>query len=187
MSIEYVVLIIIAVLAVILIAMYNGLVRFRNRAKEAWADIDVQLKRRYNLIPNLIETVKGYAGHEKQVFENVTKARTKALDAEEKGSPEEIKKAENQLEGTLKTLFAVAENYPNLKANANFLELQRELSDTENKIQAARRFYNTVVRDLNTKIESFPYNLMAKTFNFKEREYFEIGEEEERAVPKVKL
>jgi len=184
MSTFWIVLIVIIFLVVL---AYNSLIRKSQRVKEAWADIDVQLKRRYNLIPNLIETVKGYAGHEKQVFENVTKARTKALDAEEKGSPEEIKKAENQLEGTLKTLFAVAENYPNLKANANFLELQRELSDTENKIQAARRFYNTVVRDLNTKIESFPYNLMAKTFNFKEREYFEIGEEEERAVPKVKL
>ncbi len=185
MSVEYIILIIVAVLLLFFIAVYNGLIRRRNRSEEAWSDIDVQLKRRYNLIPNLIETVKGYARHEKKVFTDVTEARNRALNAEEKGNPEDVKKAENQLEGALKSLFAVAESYPDLKANANFLDLQRELSDTENKIQAARRFYNTTVRDLNTRIESFPYNLIAGMFNFKEKEYFEIGEEKERAVPQV--
>jgi LemA protein len=177
----------IVILVIIIIAIYNTLVRLKNRTEESWSDIDVQLKRRYNLIPNLIETVKGYADHEKQVFTDVTEARNNALNAEEKGNPEEIKKAENQLEGTLKSLFAVAENYPDLKANANFMELQRELSDTENKIQAARRFYNTTVRELNTKVESFPYNLFASLFSFKKREYFEINEGGERAVPDVKF
>lgn len=177
----------IVILVIIVIAIYNTLVRLKNRTEESWSDIDVQLKRRYNLIPNLIETVKGYADHEKQVFTDVTEARNNALNAEEKGNPEEIKKAENQLEGTLKSLFAVAENYPDLKANANFMELQRELSDTENKIQAARRFYNTTVRELNTKVESFPYNLFASIFKFNKREYFEISEGGERAVPEVKF
>jgi LemA protein len=185
MPTEYILLIIVAILALVLIAIYNTLVRLRNRTEEAWSDIDVQLKRRYNLIPNLIETVKGYASHEKKVFTDVTEARNNALSAEEKKNPKEIKEAENQLEGALKTLFAVAENYPDLKANANFLDLQRELSDTENKIQAARRFYNTTVRELNTKIELFPYNTIAGMFNFKNKNYFEIGEEDERAVPSV--
>ncbi len=181
----YIILIIIGAIFLAVAGMYNLLVRLRNRTQEAWSDIDVQLKRRYNLIPNLIETVKEYAEHEKEVFTKVTKARNQALNAEEDGNPDKVRKAENNLEGALKSLFAVAESYPDLKANANFMELQRELADTENKIQAARRFYNTTIRELNTKIESFPYNLFANTFNFKKGEYFEISEEQERAVPKV--
>ncbi len=162
-----------------LIAVYNRLVTLKNRAKEAWSDIDVQLKRRYDLIPNLVETVKGYAAHEKEVFEKVTEARAKAISAQglaEKGQ------AENMLSGTLKSLFAVAESYPELKANQNFLELQRELTDTEDKIQAARRFYNGNVRDLNTQIETFPTNVMAGAFGFQKMEFFEIGEAEKEPV-----
>lgn len=166
------ILLITAVLIVLWVVLaYNRLITLRNRTKEAWSDIDVQLKRRYNLIPNLVETVKGYAAHEKGVFEKVTQARTQAMGAQtikEKG------KAENFLSSTLKSLFAVSENYPDLKASVNFLELQRELRDTEDKIQAARRFYNTNVRDLNIKIESFPANIIAKTFNFKLMEFFEV-------------
>ena len=167
-----------------LIGVYNGLIRIRNRTREAWSDIDVQLKRRYNLIPNLVEAVKGYAKHERELFENVTKARTQAMQA---GTPEEKGKAENVLSGTLKTLFAVSENYPNLKANENFAKLQDELSDTENKIQAARRFYNGNVRDFNTKIEVFPNNLVAGTMKFKKFEFFEIEEDAERANVKVEF
>jgi len=157
-------------------------VAFKNRTKEAWADIDVQLKRRYDLIPNLMETVKGYAAHEKQVLENVTAARSAAMDAK---TPEEKIEKENALSQTLKSLFAVAENYPDLKASANFLELQRELSDTENKIQAARRFYNGNVRDFNIAIESFPSNVVAAIFGFKQMKLFEIAAEAEREAPKV--
>ena len=173
-------IIILAVIAVVvlwLIADYNGLVKLKNRAKEAWSDIDVQLKRRYDLIPNLVETVKGYATHESQLFEKVTQARANAMSAQ--GAKEKAG-AENMLSDTLKSLFAVAENYPDLKASVNFLELQRELSDTENKIQAARRFYNTNVRDLNIKIESFPTNMIAGMFGFKQVELFEaVGAEKE--------
>ena len=182
MNILYIILAVVVLIILWVIFTYNGLIRHRNRTKEAWADIDVQLKRRYNLIPNLVETVKGYATHEKGVFEKVTEARTRAMGAktlEEKG------KAENILTGTLKTLFAVSENYPQLKASANFLELQRELRDTEDKIQAARRFYNTNARDFNIKIESFPPNIIAKTFNFKKAELFELTAIEERKTPKV--
>lgn len=160
------------------IAAYNRFVRLVQRAKEAWADIDVQLKRRYDLIPNLVETVKGYATHEREAFENVTNARARAMNA---GGIEERGAAENMLSGALKSLFAVAEAYPDLKANQNFLELQRELSDTENKIQAARRFYNTNVRDLNTAIESFPSNIIASQFRFEPKEFFELGEGDEAA------
>ncbi len=166
------------------IAIYNGFVRLVNRVKEAWADIDVQLKRRYDLIPNLVETVKGYAAHEKTAFENVTKARAMALGAQ---SLEEKGKAENMLTGALKSIFAIAEAYPQLKANENFLELQRELSDTENKIQAARRFYNTNVRDLNIKIDSFPSNIVARMFNFQKQEFFELEQEEAKDPVKVKF
>jgi len=171
-----------AVLAFFVIGGYNSLVTLRNRAKEAWADIDVQLKRRYDLIPNLMETVKGYAAHEKQVFENVTAARAAAMGAT---TTEDKIAKENALSQTLKSLFAVAENYPDLKASANFIELQRELTDTEDKIQAARRFYNGNVRDLNTKIEVFPSNIVASIFGFKQMALFEIANEAERAVPKV--
>ena len=167
-------LIALAVLLVVwLVLMYNGFVTLINRTKEAWADIDVQLKRRYDLIPNLVNTVKGYATHESSAFENVTKARTAAMGA---GSLAEKGQAENMLTGALKSIFAIAEAYPDLKANTNFLELQRELSDTENKIQAARRFYNTNVRDLNTSIESFPNNLIANAFHFSKMEFFELDE-----------
>ncbi|OGZ27464.1 MAG: hypothetical protein A2365_03265 [Candidatus Nealsonbacteria bacterium RIFOXYB1_FULL_40_15] len=163
---------------------FNRLVSLRNRTKEAWSDIDVQLKRRYNLIPNLVETVKGYAGFEKEVFQKVTEARTRAMGA---SNVKEHAQAENQLTGALKTLFAVAENYPDLKASANFLELQRELRDTEDKILSARRFYNGNVRDLNTKIESFPDSAVAGMFNFKKMEFFELEDESARAVPQVKF
>lgn len=164
--------------------IYNGLVRLSNRAKEAWSDIDVQLKRRYNLIPNLVETVRGYAIHEREVFEKVTEARSRAMgakDVKEKGE------AENFLSQTLKSLFAVSESYPDLKASQNFLELQRELRDTEDKVQAARRFYNGNVRDLNIKIESFPANLIVSFLGFKKMELFELLEPEKRETPKVKF
>ena len=179
-----VVLVILAVVFLWAIGLYNGLVKLKNRAKEAWADIDVQLKRRYNLIPNLVETVKGYATHEREVFEKVTEARTRAMGAQ---SVKEKQEAENILSGTLKTLFAVSEGYPELKASQNFLELQRELRDTEDKVQAARRFYNTNVRDLNIKLESFPANLIVSMLGFKKMDLFELIAAEERAVPKVKF
>ncbi|MFA6077857.1 MAG: LemA family protein [Candidatus Paceibacterota bacterium] len=168
--------IILAVVAVVVawvIFAYNSFVSLVNRTKEAWSDIDVQLKRRYDLIPNLIETVKGYASHESGVFEKVTKARSQAMQA---GTPAEHTASENMLSGALKSLFAVSEAYPDLKANQNFLSLQAELSDTENKIQAARRFYNTNVRDLNTGIESFPGNVIAGIFKFEKQEFFELDE-----------
>ncbi|MBM3281660.1 MAG: LemA family protein [Candidatus Harrisonbacteria bacterium] len=164
------------------IAIYNNLVKMVNRAKEAWADIDVQLKRRYDLVPNLVETVKGYAKHEREVLEAVIEARAKAMGA--KGIKER-EEAEAGLTGTLKSLFALSENYPTLKANENFLELQRELSDTENKIQSARRFYNTNVRDLSIAIESFPSNVVASSFGFEKMEMFEIENLPEREVVKV--
>jgi LemA protein len=182
--ISWIILAIIVVAILWIIAAFNGLVTLKNRAKEAWADIDVQLKRRYDLIPNLVETVKGYATHERELFERVTQARTAAMGAtglKAKGD------AENALSGTLKSLFAVAENYPDLKASTNFLELQRELTDTEDKIQAARRFYNTNVRDLNIKIESFPANLIAGSFGFKEMELFQTANEAEQQPITVKF
>jgi len=179
---------IIAVVAIYVIYAYNNFVKLTQRAKEAWADIDVQLKRRYDLIPNLIETVKGYAAHESGVFEAVTKARVSAMSAEQSGSPEQIAKSENMLSGTLKSLFAVAESYPDLKANTNFLELQRELSDTENKIQAARRFYNNNVKHLSIKLETFPSNIVGKLFGFKGEKFFDLeGAPEERENVKVKF
>lgn len=163
---------------------YNGFVRLVNRTKESWADIDVQLKRRYDLIPNLVNTVKGYATHESTAFEKVTEARSRAMGA---GSLQDKGQAENMLTGALKSLFAIAEAYPDLKANQNFLELQRELSDTENKIQAARRFYNTNVRDLNTAIESFPGNVIAGMFNFAKMEFFDLDPSEEAARKPVEV
>ena len=161
------------------IMAFNGLVLLKNRTKEALSDIDVQTKRRYDLIPNLVETVKGYATHEKTVFENVTKARANAMNAQGTAQKEQ---AENALSGTLKSLFAVAENYPDLKASTNFLDLQNELTDTEDKIQAARRFYNGNVRDLNTKIESFPANIIASSFGFKEMDLFQSVDAEKQPV-----
>jgi len=187
MSLFAAISVIVAVIVLWLIFTYNRLVLLLNRAKEAWADIDVQLKRRYDLIPNLVETVRGYATHEKEVFENVTKARAAAMTAGQSGDPKEIGKAENFLAGTLKTLFALAENYPNLRAAENFLELQKELSDTENKIQAARRFYNGNVRDLNVKIESFPTKIIANLFRFKKMDFFETEEALAREPVKVQF
>jgi len=183
-TVFWIILGIIAVVLGWLIATYNGFIRLINRAKEAWSDIDVQLKRRYDLIPNLVETVRGYAGHERIVFEKVTEARTRAMNAQTIGEHGE---AENMLAGALKSLFAVSENYPQLRANENFLELQRELSDTENKIQAARRFYNTNVRDLNIKIDSFPANIVARNFNFQKQEFFELEQEEAKEPVEVKF
>lgn len=171
-----IILIIIGVLVVLTIAvvvMYNALVTLRVRVEEAWSDITVQLKRRADLIPNLIETVKGYAAHEKQVFQDVTEARSAVVNATAQG-PEATAKAENMFEGALKSLFAVAEAYPDLKANQNFMQLQQELVDTEDKIQASRRFYNGGVRDLNTKIETFPSNIIAGIFKFTKKEFFEV-------------
>lgn len=166
-----------------LVGTFNALVKLRNRTQEAWSDIDVQLKRRYDLIPNLVNTVKGYAKHEQEVFENVTKARTAAMAAEQAGDVAGSAQAENMLAGALKSLFAVAENYPDLKANQNFLQLQTELADTENKIQAARRFYNGNVRDYNTKQEVFPSNIVAALFaGFKKEEFFEIEEAQRENV-----
>jgi LemA protein len=179
-----VVIVIVVVLALVFIGVYNSLIRLRNRVDEAWSDIDVQLKRRSNLIPNLVETVKGYAAHEKEVFQKVTEARSAIMKAE---TPKQAAEADNMLTGALKSLFAVAENYPDLKANENFLQLQRDLTDTEDKIQAARRFYNGNVRDFNTKLQVFPNNLIAGMFNFKAREFYEIEEEAERKVPEVKF
>ncbi|OGN27095.1 MAG: hypothetical protein A2941_00135 [Candidatus Yanofskybacteria bacterium RIFCSPLOWO2_01_FULL_49_17] len=170
---------VVAVLVLWFIAVFNGLVRGRNRVKEAWSDIDVQLKRRYDLIPNLVETVKGYAAHEKDVLEKVIRARASAMSAtghEAKGQ------AENMLTGALKSLFALSEAYPTLKANENFAKLQDELSDTENKIQASRRFYNTNVMDYNTKIEVSPSNIVAGMMNFKKEEFFQMNEAEREPI-----
>ncbi len=184
MNIIYVILIVIVVIIFWAIAVFNRFVSLVNRAKEAWSDIDVQLKRRYNLIPNLVETVKGYATHERELFEKVTEARTRAMGAQ---TMEEHSKTENMLSSTLKSLFAVSENYPQLKASENFLELQRELRDTEDKIQAARRFYNGNVRDLNIKTESFPARIIASLFNFKKMDLFEIEEPAARESVKVEF
>ena len=184
MTIIYIILAVLVFILLWFIFIYNRLVTLKNRVKEAWADIEVQLKRRYNLIPNLVETVKGYATHEKEVFEKVTEARARAISA---GSLKEKAAAENMLSDTLKSLFAVAENYPQLKANENFLSLQKDLTDTEDKIQAARRFYNGNVRDFNIALEKFPNNVVASMFHFKPAEFFEIEEETQRAVPKVQF
>lgn len=178
---------VVVLLVIFVWATYNGLVTLRIRVDEAWSDITVQLKRRADLIPNLVETVKGYAKHEKGVFEEVTKARAGMLDAANKG-PKEAAAAENMFEQTLKSLFAVAEAYPDLKASQNFSELQAELTDTEDKIQASRRFYNGGVRDLNTKIQVFPNNMIAGMFGFKDREFFEVEDREAIDKPvEVKL
>lgn len=177
-----------AIVAILIwiVVIYNGLVTLKNRTDEAWATIDVQLKRRYDLIPNLVETVKGYAAHERQLFEKVTEARAKAISA---GAVAEKGAAENMLTGALRSLFAVAENYPDLKASTNFLELQRELTDTEDKIQAARRFYNANVRDFNIKIEVFPDMYVAQMLAYKKRDFFEIEEAkpEQREPVQVKF
>jgi len=181
----YVVLGVIAFLAVYTVFVYNGLVRLKNRVAEAWSDIDVQLKRRYDLIPNLIETVKGYAKHESGTFQKVTEARTMAMQAQKSGDAKAQGEAENMLSGTLKSIFALSENYPDLKANQNFIELQNELSDTENKIQASRRFYNGNVKDFNTKIQMFPANIIANMLGFKDKDFFEIEDTKEKENVKV--
>jgi len=167
------------VIAFVLIGMYNTLVQLRVRCDSAWSDIDVQLKRRHDLIPNLVETVKGYAAHEKGTFENIAKFRSMAMQA---SAPADKAVAENQLTGALKSLFAVAENYPELKANEEFMQLQNSLSQTEDTIQNARRYYNAVVRDLNTKIQVFPTNILAGMFGFQVRQFFEVAEADKEPV-----
>lgn len=175
-----VIAVVVVVLVLILAAMYNGLVRLNQQATEAWSDITVQLKRRADLIPNLVNTVKGYAAHEKTIFEDVTNARAKTLSAQ---TPGDAAKAEGDFQKTMKSLFAVAENYPDLKASQNFQELQAELTDTEDKIQASRRFYNGVVRDFNSKRKTFPTNIFAGMLGFKQdKEFFEVDEAEAAAV-----
>lgn len=176
--------IVVILLAIWIVGMFNGLVVLKNRVAEAGSDIDVQLKRRHDLIPNLINTVQGYATHERELFEKVTLARTAAMGAVA-GPKAARAEAENQLTSTLKSLFAVAENYPDLKANANFLALQEELSDTENKIMSSRRFYNANVKDFNTRQEIFPTSVIAKSFGFKKSDLFELADMIEREVPKV--
>jgi len=178
----YIILAIVIVIVIYAIAIYNGLVMLRNKVDNGWAQIDTQLQRRYDLIPNLVETVKGYAKHESEVFDRVTKARAGMANA---GSVAEKADADNVLTGTLKSLFAVAEAYPDLKANQNFQELQVELTNTENKVSFARQFYNDTVARLNMRIQSFPQNIIAKMFNFTEREYFRTDTPEARVAPKV--
>ena len=172
MEISTIIIIVLAVIVLCAIVAFNGFVRLTNQAKEAWADIEVQLKRRYDLIPNLVSSVKGYATHESTAFEKVSEARAKAMGAG--GANPAHAQAENMLTGALKSIFAIAEAYPDLKANTNFIELQKELSDTENKIQSARRFYNGTVRDLNTATESFPGNMIAGSFGFKKMDLFDL-------------
>ena len=182
--ITYILLAVVAAIIIWVIYIYNRFVRLTNRTEEGWSDIDVQMKRRYDLIPNLVETVKGYAAHEAGTLQKVTEARTKAMGAQ---SVAEHAEAENMLTGALKSLFAVSEAYPDLKANTNFLELQRELSDTENKIQASRRFYNGTVLDLNNAIQMFPTNLLAGMFGFSKREFFDLEEEAAKQPVQVKF
>jgi len=175
----WIILGVLVVIGFILAGMYNSLVQLRVRADSAWSDIDIQLKRRHDLIPNLVETVKGYATHEKGTFENIAKFRSQAMQA---SSPVDKAAAENQLTGALKSLFAVAEAYPELKANQNFMELQGSLSQLEDSIQNARRYYNAVVRDFNTKIQSFPTNILAGMFGFQTRQFFEVAETDREPV-----
>ncbi|MCF7860446.1 LemA family protein [Patescibacteria group bacterium] len=178
----WIILAIVVVLALILMGMYNGLIRSKNRVDEAWSDIDVQLKRRHDLIPNLVETVKGYASHEQETFTKVINARNQAMSAQSNNNSEDMLKAENNLTTALKSIFALAESYPDLKANQNFLELQRDLTDTEDKIMASRRFYNTNVRDFNTKLQVFPTNIFGRMLGFKLYAFFEAAEEEKEVV-----
>jgi len=178
-----IILIALAVIVLYFILVYNSLVTLRVRVKESWSDIQVQMKRRYDLIPNLVNTVKGYAKHEKSTLENVTKARTAAM--KNKGDPASQAKDENILSGALKSIFALSENYPDLKANHNFLELQRELTDTEDKIQASRRFYNSNVRSINMAVQHFPKNIIANAMGFKKMNFFEVDESEAKAIKKA--
>ena len=183
----WLVIAIVAIMTLWIIYAFNRLVSLRARIDEAFSDIDVQLKRRHDLIPNLVETVKGYMAHEKDVFEKVTQARAAAMGVASNATAQEKIQKENALSNTLKTLFAVAENYPDLKANANFLDLQRELADAENKIQAARRFYNGNVMDYNVMVDTFPSHLIASSFGFNKREFFEVTNENEREPVQVKF
>ncbi len=183
MSVAVIILVIIVLVVLATVIIYNGLVRSKNRVEEAFSDITVQMKRRFDLIPNLVETVKGYASHEKTVLEDVTKARTAAMGASE-SDPNALAKTDNALSGTLKSLFAVAENYPDLKANENFKHLQEELVDAEDKIMAARRFYNNNVRDFNTKLKVFPTNMFANMLNFKPASFFDVTDAERADVDK---
>jgi len=178
------ILVILGILIAAFVGIYNSLIKLRNMSEQSWSDIDVQLKRRHDLVPNLVETVKGYAAHEKNTFEKVVQARNTAMQA---SSPGDKAQAENILQSTLRSLFALAENYPELKANQNFIELQNELANIEEQIQLSRRYYNAVVRDLNTKIESVPSNVIANMFIFKKKEYFELESAEERRVPEVRF
>ncbi len=173
------IILILAVLLVFVVGVYNGLIKLKNKCEEAWSDIDTQLKRRYDLIPNLVETVKGYAKHESSTFEKVTQARNMAMQAK---SVQERGQAENMITGALKSLFALSENYPELKANQNFLNLQNTLKEIEEHIQLSRRYYNATVRDFNTKIQVFPNNIVAGIFSFKDREFFETDEESKENV-----
>lgn len=185
MTLTWILIIVAVILVIIVIGMYNSLVKLKIRTEEAWSDITVQLKRRMDLIPNLVNAVRGYAKHEKEVFENVTKARADVLGAQ---GVKETAKAENQFEQALKSLFAVSENYPQLRATENFQKLQDELTDTEDKIMASRRFYNGAVRELNTKTDTFPSSIIANTFGFKKREFFEVENMAEVEKPvEVKL
>ncbi len=184
METSYIIIGAIVLVVFFFVYTFNRLVVLKNRVKEAWSDIDVQLKRRHDLIPNLVATVKGYAAHEKDIFENVAKARERALTASQKGDPKEVEVAENQLKGALKSLFAVSENYPDLKASENFLELQREIRDTEDKVQSARRFYNRNVKSYNIKIQSIPYNAIASMLGYEKEDFFE-AESGERENVKV--
>lgn len=181
---ELIILGLIVVLGLVVILIYNRLVALRQTTRQAWGDIDVQLKQRHDLVPNLVETVKGYASHEKETLENVIKARQTAIDVS--GSTKELAQAENMLSGALRQLFALAESYPDLKANTNFLELQTELADLENKIAAARRFFNNAVAEYNTAIEQFPAVVLANSFGFKAEDFFEVAATE-RATPSVKF
>lgn len=186
MTLTYIVLAVVAVVIFWLIALYNGLVRLNNRAKEGWSDIDVQLKRRHDLIPNLVNSVKGYMTHERELLENITKARAGAMSAQESGNTAELGKLENQLGGMLGKLQIAVEAYPDLKANQNVGQLMDELSDTENKIQASRRFYNGMVRDFNTKMETFPNNVFASMLKFAKYEFFAADDSEKQNI-EVKL
>ncbi len=185
MDAVYLTLILVAAIGLWAMFLYNGLIRARNACDEAWSNVEAELKRRYNLIPNLVETVKGYAAHERETLERVIEARNRALAST--GSPSEQAKDENVLVGALRQLFALAENYPDLKANQNFLKLQEELANTEDRIQAARRFYNANVRDFNNRLEVFPSNVIAQWLGFEKRDYFEIEDARVREVPRVQF
>ncbi len=182
MNTAWIIIAVVVLLVIFAISIYNGLIQLKNKVDEAWADIETQLKRRYDLIPNIVETVKGYATHEKSTFEEVTKARNMAMGA---GTLEDKAQAENMLSGTLKSLFALAENYPQLQANQNFMELQNTLKQIEEQLQLSRRYYNATVRDFNVKIEVFPNNIFAGMFNFTKRAFFEVGSAAERENVKV--